>query len=106
MAQELLDPPGIDPDTGAIIGTGIGGLDTIGSTLVPRTDAGNVRRLGSTMVEQIMASGVSARLAGFLGLGGQVTTNSSACTTGTEAVVGRHTPGPPGIVSAGAGPGS
>ncbi len=79
-----------DPDTGAIIGTGIGGLDTIGSTLVPRTDAGNVRRLGSTMVEQIMASGVSARLAGFLGLGGQVTTNSSACTTGTEAVVNAY----------------
>ncbi len=77
----------VDWDTGAIIGTGIGGLDTIGETLVPRTDAGRVRRLGSTMVEQIMASSVSAKLTGFLGLGGQVTTNSSACTTGTEAVV-------------------
>jgi 3-oxoacyl-(acyl-carrier-protein) synthase len=74
-------------DTGAIVGTGIGGMDTIGNTLVPRTNAGKVRRLGSTMVEQIMASGVSASLAGFLALGGQVTTNSSACTTGTEAVV-------------------
>jgi 3-oxoacyl-(acyl-carrier-protein) synthase len=74
-------------DTGAIVGTGIGGMDTIGNTLVPRTDAGKVRRLGSTMVEQIMASSVSASLTGFLALGGQVTTNSSACTTGTEAVV-------------------
>lgn len=80
----------VDWDTGAIVGTGIGGLDTIGETLVPRTDAGKVRRLGSTMVEQIMASGVSARLTGFLALGGQVTTNSSACTTGTEAVVGAY----------------
>ena len=77
----------VDWDTGAIVGTGIGGLDTVGETLVPRTDAGKVRRLGSTMVEQIMSSGVSARLTGFLALGGQVTTNSSACTTGTEAVV-------------------
>ncbi len=77
----------VDWDTGAIVGTGIGGLDTIGATLVPKTDAGKVRRLGSTMVEQVMASSVSARLTGFLALGGQVTTNSSACTTGTEAVI-------------------
>ena len=34
-----------------------------------------------------MASSVSACIGGFLALGGQVTTNSSACTTGTEAVV-------------------
>ena len=80
----------VDVDTGAVLGTGIGGLDTIGSTLVPRTDEGKVRRLGSTMVEQIMASGISARLTGFLALGGQVTTNSSACTTGTEAVVNAY----------------
>lgn len=75
-----------DWDTGAIIGTGISGLDTIGKTLVPKTDAGKVRRLGSTMVEQIMASSSSANIGGILGLGGQVTTNSSACTTGTEAI--------------------
>jgi len=77
----------VDWNTGAIVGTGIGGLDTIGETLVPKTNAGKVRRLGSTMVEQIMSSSVSAKLTGFLALGGQVTTNSSACTTGTEAVV-------------------
>lgn len=80
----------VDWDTGAIVGTGIGGLDTIGNTLVPRTDAGKVRRMGSTMVEQVMSSGVSARLTGFLALGGQVTTNSSACTTGTEAVINAY----------------
>jgi 3-oxoacyl-(acyl-carrier-protein) synthase len=34
-----------------------------------------------------MASSVSACVGGFLALGGQVTTNSSACTTGTEAIV-------------------
>lgn len=77
----------VDWDTGAIIGTGISGLDTIGEKLVPVTNAGRVRRLGSTMVEQVMTSSSSANIGGLLGLGGQVTTNSSACTTGTEAIV-------------------
>ncbi len=83
-----LPAPGdaVDWDTGAIIGTGISGLDTIGDKLVPLTNGGRVRRLGSTMVEQVMASSSSANIGGILGLGGQVTTNSSACTTGTEAI--------------------
>ncbi len=76
-----------DFDTGAIVGTGIGGMDTIVEKLVPKVSAGRVRRMGSTLVEQIMSSSVSAKLGGLLALGGQVTTNSSACTTGTEAVV-------------------
>ena len=73
-------------DSGCVIGTGLAGMDTIGETLVPKINAGKVRRLGSTMVEQTMASSVSAKLSGFLALGNQVTTNSSACSTGTEAV--------------------
>ena len=77
----------VDWDTGAILGTGIGGMDTIGEKVVPLTDAGKVRRLGSTVVEQVMASGISARVSGLLALGNQVTTNSSACSTGTEAIV-------------------
>jgi 3-oxoacyl-(acyl-carrier-protein) synthase len=76
----------VDWETGAVLGTGIGGLDTIGETLVPLTDAGKTRRLGSTTVEKVMASGVSARVSGLLALGNQVTTNSSACSTGTEAI--------------------
>ncbi|MDG2307871.1 MAG: beta-ketoacyl-[acyl-carrier-protein] synthase family protein [Candidatus Binatia bacterium] len=87
-----LERPGIDStevdwDTGAVIGTGIGGMDTIGDKVVPFTDAGKVRRLGSTAVEQVMASGISARVSGLLALGNQVTTNSSACSTGTEAIL-------------------
>jgi 3-oxoacyl-(acyl-carrier-protein) synthase len=77
----------VDWDTGAVVGTGVGGMDTIAERVVPLTDAGEVRRLGSTAVEQSMASGPSARVAGLLGLGNQVTTNSSACATGTEAIV-------------------
>ena len=52
-----------------------------------KIDDNNVRRLGSTSVVQTMASGISAYLGGILGLGNQVTTNSSACTTGTEALL-------------------
>ena len=81
--------PDDEPDwgAGAILGTGIGGIDTIAEQLAPRVDAGKVGRLGSTMVERIMSSGNSARVAGLLALGNQVSTNSSACTTVTEAVV-------------------
>jgi len=74
-------------EAGAVIGTGIGGIDTIGEKIVPMVDAGRVRRLGSTMVEQVMGSGVSARVSGLLALGNQVTANSSACSTGTEAII-------------------
>ena len=74
-------------EAGAVLGTGIGGLDTVGGKLVPMTDAGKVRRLGSTIVEQVMSSGISARVSGILALGNQVTTNSSACSTGTEAIL-------------------
>jgi 3-oxoacyl-(acyl-carrier-protein) synthase len=81
------DDERVDWEAGAILGTGIGGMDTIGEKVVPLTDAGKVRRLGSTVVEQVMASGVSARVSGMLALGNQVTTNSSACSTGSEAIV-------------------
>lgn len=74
-------------ETGAIIGTGIGGIDTVAERVVPLVTARKVRRLGSTAVEQVMASGISARVSGLLALGNQVTTNSSACATGTEAIV-------------------
>ncbi|MDD3807712.1 MAG: beta-ketoacyl-[acyl-carrier-protein] synthase family protein [Candidatus Marinimicrobia bacterium] len=76
----------INWDAGAIIGTGIGGADTLGK-IIPQVNSGRTRRLGSSVVEQTMSSSVSARLSGFLALGNQVTTNSSACSTGTEAVI-------------------
>ena len=81
------DDDRVDWESGAVIGCGIGGMDTIGEKVVPLVDAGKTRRLGSTAVEQVMASGVSARISGLLALGNQVTTNSSACSTGTEAII-------------------
>jgi len=77
----------VDWDTGVILGSGIGGMDTIAKTVVPMVNEGKVRRMGSRIVEQVMNSGTSARIAGLLALGNQVTSNSSACSTGNEAVI-------------------
>ncbi|NNL83412.1 MAG: beta-ketoacyl-[acyl-carrier-protein] synthase family protein [Winogradskyella sp.] len=76
----------LDYDTGLIFGTGTSGVEKFREAIY-KLDALDVKRLGSTVVVQTMASGVSAFLGGMLGLGNQVTTNSSACTTGTEAVL-------------------
>lgn len=73
-------------DYGVLFGTGILGVDKFREAIMMIDDQ-NVRRLGSTSVLQTMASGISAYLGGNLGCGNQVTTNSSACTTGTEGVL-------------------
>ena len=75
-----------DFDSGTIFGAGTSGVERLREAIYG-VDDHKVRRLGSTVVAQTMASGVSAYLGGMLGLGNQVTTNSSACTTGTEAIL-------------------
>ncbi len=81
--EEQADP---DWESGIIFGTGILGVDKFRESIY-LVDEGNVRRLGSTSVIQTMASGISAYLGGILGSGNQVTTNSSACSTGTEGIL-------------------
>jgi 3-oxoacyl-(acyl-carrier-protein) synthase len=76
----------LDYDSGTIFGTGTSGVEKFREAIY-KLDDKQVKRLGSTVVVQTMASGISAFLGGILGLGNQVTTNSSACTTGTEAVL-------------------
>lgn len=76
----------LDYDSGLIFGTGTSGVEKFREAIY-KLDDKQVRRLGSTVVVQTMASGVSAYLSGMLGLGNQVTTNSSACSTGTEAIL-------------------
>lgn len=73
-------------DRGVLFGTGILGVDKFREA-IHLIDEGNVRRLGSTSVIQTMASGISAYLGGLLGCGNQVSTNSAACTTGTEGII-------------------
>jgi len=76
----------LDYDSGTVFGTGTSGVEKFREAIY-KLDDKQVKRLGSTVVVQTMASGISAFLGGILGLGNQVTTNSSACTTGTEAIL-------------------
>ena len=84
LSMEINDEP--DWDSGTVFGTGTSGIDKFRESIY-KIDDFQTRRLGSTAVAQTMNSGVSAYLGGKLGLGNQVTTNSSACTTGTESIM-------------------
>ncbi len=84
LSIEMKEEP--DWDSGTIFGTGTSGIDKFRESIY-KIDDFQTRRLGSTAVAQTMNSGVSAYLGGKLGLGNQVTTNSSACTTGTESIL-------------------
>jgi 3-oxoacyl-(acyl-carrier-protein) synthase len=84
LSLEINEEP--DWDSGTIFGTGTSGIDKFRESIY-KIDDFQTRRLGSTAVAQTMNSGVSAYLGGKLGFGNQVTTNSSACTTGTESIL-------------------
>ena len=75
-----------DWDSGTVFGTGSSSVEKLRESFY-KIDAGKVKTLGSTAVVQTMVSGVSAYLGGILGLGNLVTSNSSACCTGTEAIL-------------------
>ena len=81
---ESKDQP--DWDSGTIFGTGTSGIEKFRESIY-KIDQLQQRKLGSTVITQTMASGISAYLGGKLGLGNQVTTNSSACCTGTESIL-------------------
>ena len=76
----------IDIDTGCVFGNGVCDVDHM-RYAIGMFDNLEVQKLGVRHIEQLMTSGSSAYIGGLLGLGNQVTANSSACSTGTEAVV-------------------
>lgn len=84
LSMEIKEEP--DWDSGTVFGAGTSGVQKFRESIY-KIDDFKVRNLGSTTVIQTMNSGISAYLAGKLGLGNQVTTNSSACTTGTESII-------------------
>ncbi|WP_396179608.1 beta-ketoacyl-[acyl-carrier-protein] synthase family protein [Flavobacterium sp.] len=81
---ELDEEP--DWDSGMIYGIGSIAADKLRDGIV-LIDKLQVKRLGSNFVIQTMPSGISAYLAGKLGVGNQATTNSSACATGSESIL-------------------
>jgi 3-oxoacyl-[acyl-carrier-protein] synthase I len=78
--------PEIDADTGVIIGSGLGSMDTIANKLIPLVKDSKHRRIKSSMVEELLFSSSGAYLSGIITAGNMTTANSNACATGTEAV--------------------
>lgn len=73
-------------ETGCIFGSSVGDTEVV-KKVIHKVDAGEARKLGSRVVEQIMNSGVTAYISGRLGLGNRIITNSAACATGTQAIL-------------------
>src|SRR5690606_30505695 len=77
---------GADPRRSVVFGGSVPSIDVLRDAFA-LTDAWNANRLGSTAVELQMPCTPAAHLAARLGAGGQVTCNSAACATGTEALL-------------------
>ncbi len=75
-----------DPDAGCIFGSSVCDVDHM-RYAIGVFDRNEVQKMGTRHVEQLMASGPASYIGGLFGLGNQVTANSSACSTGTEAVL-------------------
>lgn len=75
-----------DWDNGVLFGSGTSGIEKFREAIY-KIDELQIRKLGSTVVAQTMNSGISAYLGGKLGMGNQVSSNSSACTTGAESIL-------------------
>lgn len=73
-------------ETGIVFGSSVGDTEVV-KKVITRVDAGEAKKLGSRVVEQMMNSGVTAYISGRLALGNRVITNSSACATGTQAIL-------------------
>ncbi|MAE87368.1 MAG: beta-ketoacyl-ACP synthase [Flammeovirgaceae bacterium] len=80
-------PGSYDRKTGMLIGSGALGLDSFIEHKIYPIDNGDHRRLGSRSVPESMSSGAGAYLNSILGLKGRIFSNSSACITGSEAVL-------------------
>ena len=73
-------------ETGCVFGNSAPDAEAT-KNVITRVDNKEVKKLGSRIVEQTMNSGVTSYISGRLGLGNKVVTNSSACATGTQAIL-------------------
>lgn len=78
---------GVDWDTGVFTATRLPVEYPAKKQIVKKIRAGEVRRLGSSVVEQTMLSAVTAKICGLLSLGGEAHSGSNACASGLEAMV-------------------
>ncbi|MDB5089972.1 MAG: 3-oxoacyl-(acyl-carrier-protein) synthase [Mucilaginibacter sp.] len=73
-------------ETGCVFGNSIADTEAM-KNVIAKVDNKEARKLGSRVVEQAMNSGVTSYISGRLGLGNKIITNSSACATGTQAIL-------------------
>ena len=73
-------------ETGCVFGNSTPDTQAM-KNVISRVDNKESKKLGSRVVEQTMNSGVTSYISGRLGLGNKIVTNSSACATGTQAVL-------------------
>jgi 3-oxoacyl-(acyl-carrier-protein) synthase len=73
-------------ETGCVFGNSTPDTEAM-KNVITRVDNKEAKKLGSRVVEQTMNSGVTSYISGRLGLGNKVITNSSACATGTQAIL-------------------
>jgi 3-oxoacyl-(acyl-carrier-protein) synthase len=73
-------------ETGCVFGNSTPDTQAM-KNVITRVDNKESKKLGSRVVEQTMNSGVTSYISGRLGLGNKIVTNSSACATGTQAVL-------------------
>lgn len=77
-----------DYNSGIIFGSGDLSGDSQTKEIVQyQIDRGEGRKLGSRSISEYMNSGAAAYINSILGLGNRVQSNSSACITGSEAVL-------------------
>lgn len=82
-----IDADKYDPDTGMVVGAGAVSMDEAIPPYLHHIENGLAKKAGSTGVSQSMNSSAGAYLSGLFGCGNRIMSNSSACCTGTEAVI-------------------
>lgn len=77
----------INNDIGVIVGSCYSGTEIFTRKMFPYVNSGNTKRLGSQIIEHWMPSGSAAAISKIFATGNQLSANSSACSTGTEAII-------------------
>jgi 3-oxoacyl-(acyl-carrier-protein) synthase len=73
-------------DTGCVFGSSVSECEVV-KKIISRVDAGEAKKLGSRVIEQMMNSSITAYISGRLGLGNRIVATSAACATGTQAIL-------------------
>ncbi|HVM86597.1 MAG TPA: beta-ketoacyl-[acyl-carrier-protein] synthase family protein [Puia sp.] len=82
----IMNNADVQPETGCIFGNGVCDVEHM-RYAIQMFENLEVQKLGVRHIEQLMTSAASAFIGGLFGLGNQVMANSSACSTGTEAII-------------------